>query len=183
MRALGWRLYWSLLLGRPEDGGHALARLSLCRGQHVLVLGGAAYELVPMIAALVGAEGSVRVLEAGWPLLMQAWRYVRACGVPEVSFGQWEADRICGAGANYDLIYCVTAPESWERLLAGAWRALRPGGVLCVMQRWPGARGIWRARLVRLAGSVGFRAGRAWGWPWHYTAHLRKPDADALHLE
>lgn len=151
-----------------------LAALELQPGQHVVELGGGTGRNLDYYAGLLPALAQVDVVDICRPLLAQAAARTR---------GRENVRLVLADAADYDpgrpvdrvyFSYALTMMPRWQAALANAWRMLKPGGLLGVVDFY-----LFRAQVA--AGEVRHNALLRLFWR-HWFAH-DGVFLDATHLE
>jgi SAM-dependent methyltransferase len=124
-----------------------LAALDLKPGEDVLDIGSGPGFLACEMSGEVGPDGSVTGVDPSQAMLSMARSRPRPAGSAPVGFRPGEAAALPCAGASFDV---VTSTQVYEYVqdvpaaLAEAWRVLRPGGRLLVLDTDWGSI-VWRS--------------------------------------
>lgn len=114
----------------------ALRRAGVGPGMHVLDIGSGSGDLTLLAAELVGAGGSVTGLERDRRTADAARERARSRGASNVTFQVGVADAAAELGPFDALVgrFVLMHQEDPVRTLAGAARAVRPGGVVAMIE-------------------------------------------------
>jgi SAM-dependent methyltransferase len=192
---IGWRLVssrrslpcpswlgWLLELENPFLGinraGNVIQQLNLKSGMTVLDVGCGPGRLTIPIAEKVGPNGEVTALDIQPGMLDKAREKARKAGLDNIRFleagagsGKLEKDR-------YDRAVLVTVlgeiPDR-EAALKEIFSALKSGGLLAVTEIIADPHFQSRGKVLRLAGSVGFREKDFFGNRFAFTLTFEKP--------
>ena len=140
-RGLFGRLYDVAFLGREsERRERAVEALSLDSGERVLELGCGPGNSFAALRTRVGSAGRVVGLDYSPGMARQARRRARERGWANVHVVRGDAGRPGIADGAFDAVYASMSlsamPES-DRAIEAAYRALRPGGRIVVLDAQP----------------------------------------------
>jgi len=156
-----------------------LDRLQLVPGMQVLEMGSGPGRLLVPAAHRVLPGGQVVGLDLQPGMTDRLLARAAAEGLQNVAGITGDAATTEHAPVSFDLVFLSLAlGEIPDRngALRQAWRALRPGGRLCIAEMFPDPHFVPQGSVRSLAGSVGFVHERTQGRPWLFTASFLKPD-------
>lgn len=178
-------LRWLVELDNPftktNRAAFIVETLALSPGMSVLDAGCGPGRLTVPLAQHVGANGRVVALDIQAGMLARAKAKTEAVGIENVAFvaaalgdGTLPAD-------FFDRAVLVTVlgeiPQR-EKALAELFSALKPGGVLAIVEVIFDPHFQSRATVRNLAVSTGFRERVFYGHRWAYVFHFEKPNDD-----
>lgn len=120
---------WALGVGNP------LRHADLRPGEEVLDLGSGAGIDTLLAARAVGPDGRVIGVELLPEMIERAERFVAEAGSDNIEFQQGEMEALPLPDASVDVVVsngAINLSARKSRVLAEAYRVLRPGGRLCV---------------------------------------------------
>lgn len=171
---LPYSLRWELAIPRPN--GPLRRALAARKGERILEIGPGLGQAAVQVAACVGSQGRVDVLDIQQEMLDATVSRAERSGMHNVvgalapSSGQLPYD-----DASFDAAYVVTVlgeiPDR-QQTLAELRRVLKPGGRLIVGEIAVDPDFIPTRQLRSLAEAVGFRLERRFGPPFAYHAHF-----------
>jgi len=177
-------LRWLVELDNPftktNRAAFIVGSLELVGGMNVLDAGCGPGRLTVPLARAVGANGRVVALDVQPGMLARARAKAEAAGLANVEF----LEAALGDGAlpveHFDRAVLVTVlGEIPDRAaaLAELFRALKPGGILAVVEVIFDPHYQSRATVAGLAGAAGFSERAFFGHRLAYVLHLEKPAA------
>ena len=191
---LGWRLAsrrWSLpcptafawvLEKRGLQGilgtAKTLDRIGVRPGQRVQEIGPGPGRLLIPVAERVLPGGEAIGIDMQQGMLDRLCRRAREKGLTNLTTIHGDATKPHVPAASCDVVMlCEVLGEIPDRsaALAQCFRALKPGGRLCVTELIGDPHYQFRSTLKRLAGQAGFRLQSIEGGWWVYTASFIKP--------
>ena len=177
-------LHWLVEVDNPFTKTNRAAfivnTLSLSRGMAVLDAGCGPGRLTVPLAESVGSCGRIVALDIQPGMLDRARSKVKAAGVENVEF---MAANI-GSGAlppnHFDREVLVTVLgeiPNQQAAFAELFEALKPGGILAVVEVIFDPHFQSRRTVEKLAASVGFRERAFFGHKLAYVAHFERPNS------
>ena len=176
-------LRWLVELDNPFTQTNRAAfivdTLGLLPGMAVLDAGCGPGRLTVPLARKAGCAGRVVALDLQPGMLARAKRKVEAAGLQNVDF----LSAALGDGTlpanRFDRAVLVTVlgeiPDR-ANALAELFGALKPGGVLAIVEVVFDPHFQTRGAVERMATSAGFREKAFFGRSWAYAVHFEKPD-------
>lgn len=129
------------LFGTPGRARRiAIERLELKPGYTILELGCGGGKNMPLLHEKVGEQGWVVGVDISKEMLKRAWARQQKCQLHRSRLFQCDALKFASAVMDFDaILFCLsyhTMPHRRE-VLAHAWKLLRPGGRLVIMDARP----------------------------------------------
>lgn len=175
-------LSWVLTLPGLRRIGHAedlATLLDLQPGMKILDAGAGPGRLSLAFARYVGSDGLVVALDCQPAMLTQLRTRADRLGIPNVLpvLGELGADAPLPAD-TFDravLVHVLGEIRSRQAALHELYRALKPGGMLAVVETLPDPHFLPRRGVRAIAEAVGFTLVRQRGTPLGYTMLFQKP--------
>jgi ubiquinone/menaquinone biosynthesis C-methylase UbiE len=155
-----------------------LERLAVKPGQHVLEMGPGPGRLLIPVAECVAPGGTAVGIDIQQKMLDRLKLRADQAGVTNLQLIHGDAAKPQVAEQSFDLVFLCTAlgeiPDR-EGALAQCFRALKPGGVLSITEKFGDPHYQSRSTVKRLVEAAGFQPRSVCGSFWHFTADFVKP--------
>ena len=175
--ALAWTLE-SPLFQRLSGTETTLTRLGLRPGLRILEIGPGPGRLLLPAASRILPGGEAVGIDIQPGMIERLKLRAEKAGVTNLTALLGDATQPHVAEASFDLVFlCTALGEIPDRatVLSQCHRALKPGGMLSITEKFGDPHYQSRSTVKRLAEEVGFRLQSIEGKWWFFTANLIKP--------